>query len=115
MSFKVDIYDGDSAVGPVVFHGKTLTSSVPLRDICVAIARYAFVASPFPVLISAEVHCSIEQQDLMVDIMHDVFGDILVRAPLEGRGRIKRLPSPEALKGKVLLKVTVHSSPNTDI
>jgi phosphatidylinositol phospholipase C delta len=103
--FKVDIYDGDSAVGPLVFHGNTLTSSVSLRDICAAIARYAFVASPFPVLISAEVHCSIEQQDVIAQIMHEVFGDILVRAPVEGMERIERLPSPEELKGKVLLKV----------
>jgi len=101
----VDIYDGDATAGPVVFHGKTLTSSVPLRDICAAIAKYAFVASPYPVLISAEVHCSVEQQDVMVQIMQEVFGDALVRAPPEGRERIERLPSPEELKGKVLLKV----------
>jgi Phosphatidylinositol-specific phospholipase C, X domain len=103
--FSVDIYDGDSTVGPLVFHGGTLTSSVPVRDICAAIARYAFVASPFPVLISAEIHCSVEQQDMMVQIMDEVFGDMLVRAPVEGRERIERLPSPEKLKGKVLLKV----------
>jgi phosphatidylinositol phospholipase C, delta len=103
--FTVDIYDGDSAVGPLVFHGGTLTSSVPVRDICVAIAKYAFVTSPFPVLISAEVHCSVEQQDMMVRIMDEVFGDTLVRAPVEGREQIERLPSPEELKGKVLLKV----------
>lgn len=101
----VDIYDGDSAVGPLVFHGKTLTSSVPLRDICVAIAKYAFVTSPFPVLISAEVHCSVEQQDTMAHIMDEVFGDTLVRAPAERTEAIERLPSPEDLKGKVLLKV----------
>lgn len=101
----VDIYDGDSSVGPVVFHGLTLTSSVPMRDICVAIAKYAFATSPFPVLISAEIHCSIEQQDVMVQIMHEVFGDTLICAPVEGREQIEQLPSPEELKGKVLLKV----------
>ena len=101
----VDIYDGDAAIGPLVFHGKTLTSSVPLRDICVAIARYAFITSPFPVVISAEVHCSVEQQDMMAQIMDEVFGDTLVRAPAEPMERIERLPSPELLKGKVLLKV----------
>lgn len=101
----VDIYDGDPTVGPLVFHGNTLTSSVSLRNICSAIARYAFVTSPFPVLISAEIHCSIEQQDMMARIMDEVFGDTLVRAPVEGREPIERLPSPEDLRGKILLKV----------
>jgi phosphatidylinositol phospholipase C delta len=101
----VDIYDGDTE--PVVFHGKTLTTKVLLRDICQAVSKYAFVASPYPVLISAEVHCGIPQQDKMVAIMMDVFGDALVRAPVEGRQKIELLPSPEELKGKVLLKVTL--------
>ncbi|KAF8226708.1 PLC-like phosphodiesterase [Tricholoma matsutake] len=103
-SVELDIYDGDPTVGPLVFHGNTLTSSVSLRNICSAIARYAFVTSPFPVLISAEIHCSIEQQDMMARIMDEVFGDTLVRAPVEGREPIERLPSPEDLRGKILLK-----------
>jgi phosphatidylinositol phospholipase C, delta len=105
MSFlraAVDIYDGE--VEPVIYHGKTLTSKVPLRDICEAIHKYAFVASPYPIIISAEVHCSLTQQDRVARIMHDVFGDALVSAPPEGRPSISRLPSPEDLKGRVLLK-----------
>lgn len=124
----MDIYDGDST-GPVVYHGKTLTTKVPLREICAAIAKYAFVISPYPVIISAEVHCSLPQQDLLYKIMVEVFGDALVREqpPVEvgagkggGEGRgggnggggggwwkrreIERLPSPEELRGRVLLK-----------
>jgi phosphatidylinositol phospholipase C delta len=76
-----------------------------MRDICVAIAKYAFATSPFPILISAEIHCSIEQQDVLVQIMREVFGDTLICAPVEGREQIEQLPSPEDLKGKVLLKV----------
>lgn len=100
----VDIYDGDNE--PVIYHGKTLTSKVSLREVCQAIAKYAFVASPYPLIISAEVHCGIEQQDMMVKIMTEVFGDALIRAPVEGRPKIDALPSPEELKGKFLLKVT---------
>lgn len=98
----VDIYDGETS--PVIYHGKTLTSKVPLRDICEAIAKYAFVASPYPIIISAEVHCSLAQQDLIAKIMQETFGDSLVQAPVEGRPKIEQLPSPEELKGKVLLK-----------
>ncbi len=99
----MDIYDGDSE--PMIFHGKTFTSKVSLREVCQAIAKYAFVASPYPVIISAEIHCGLLQQDMMVDIMTEVFGDVLVRAPVEGRPTIEALPSPDDLKGKVLLKV----------
>lgn len=111
--FSVDIYDGD--VEPVIYHGRTLTTKVPLRDTCEAIAKYAFVASPYPIIISAEVHCSILQQNMIVQIMQEVFGDALVGAPIEGRPQIDVLPSPEDLKGKVLLKVvfwTIHITRN---
>ena len=103
----MDIYDGEGA--PVIYHGKTLTTKVPVREVCQVIAKYAFVVSPYPIIISAEVHCSVAQQDMLVDIMSEVFGSALVRAPLESEeGRevkIERLPSPEDLKGRVLLKV----------
>lgn len=100
----MDIYDGDPTTGPVVYHGKTLTSKVSLRDACLAISKYAFVVSPYPIIISAEVHCGIQQQEMMVDIMVEVFGESLVREPVEGRRKIEVLPCPEELRGKVLLK-----------
>ena len=101
----MDIYDGESE--PVIYHGKTFTTKVPLRDICQAIARYAFVASPYPIIISAEVHCGLPQQSLIASIMSEVFGDALVKAPVDGRPPIEVLPSPEDLKGRVLLKVRI--------
>ena len=63
---------------PVVFHGKTLTLKVPLRDICEAIMRYVFTASLYPIVISAEVQCSMPQQGMIAEIMYSVFGDTLV-------------------------------------
>jgi phosphatidylinositol phospholipase C, delta len=99
----VDIYDGDKE--PVIFHGKTFTTKVALREVCQAIAKYAFVASPYPIIISAEIHCSLPQQDIMANIMKEVFGDVLIRAPINGQPKIEVLPSPEELKGKVMLKV----------
>lgn len=102
----VDIFDGDKE--PVVYHGKTLTTKVSLRKACEAIAKYAFVVSPYPVILSAEVHCSIPQQDMIASIMHEVFGDSLVIAP-EGHPKIEVLPSPEDLKGRILLKVRLES------
>ncbi|CCL99378.1 uncharacterized protein FIBRA_01396 [Fibroporia radiculosa] len=101
-SVELDIYDSDAE--PVVYHGHTLTSKVSLRDACTAINKYAFVASPYPIIISAEIHCSVPQQDMIASIMQEVFGDALVCAPIDGTPQIETLPSPEDLKGRVLLK-----------
>lgn len=76
-----------------------------MRDTCEAIAKYAFVASPYPIIISAEIHCNVSQQDMIAQIMQEVFGDALVSAPIAGRVQNDILPSPEDLKGKILLKV----------
>ena len=103
----VDIFDGDKE--PVVYHGKTWTTKVPLRKACEAIGKYAFVVSPYPIIISAEVHCCIPQQDMVASIMHEVFGDSLVSAPMQDRPKIAVLPSPEDLKGRILLKVCLEA------
>jgi phosphatidylinositol phospholipase C delta len=51
------------------------------------------------------VHCGLEQQDKLVDIILDVFKDSIIQAPVDGRPKIEKLPSPEALKYKFLFKV----------
>ena len=99
----VDIFDGDKE--PLVTHGNSFTTKVSLRKACEAIAKYAFVVSPYPVIISAEIHCSIPQQDMIASIMREVFGESLVSAPVKDRPKINHLPSPEELKGRILLKV----------
>ncbi len=96
----------------MVYHGKTFTSKVSLRDTCQAISKYAFVASPYPLLISAEIHCGVKQQEILVDIMTGIFGEKLVQAPVENRPKLEKLPSPEDLKFKVLLKVRLHAIPS---
>ncbi|KAI6043696.1 PLC-like phosphodiesterase [Pisolithus marmoratus] len=106
-AFSVDIYDGDNE--PMVFYGKTLASKVRVREVYEAISKYAFVTSPYPVIISAEVHCSVAQQDMLVAIMHEVFGEALVSAATGEHPKIDKLPSPEELKGKVFLKVCEES------
>lgn len=101
-SVEVDIYDGE--VEPMIFHGKTLTSKVSLRNVCEAIFKYGFITTDYPIIISAEVHCGVAQQDMIAQIMREVFGDALVTAPVHGRPKIEVLPSPTELKGCILMK-----------
>ena len=53
----------------MVFHGK-----VTLREVCEAILKYGYVVSPYLIIISAEIHCSIGQQDLIAAITMEVLG-----------------------------------------
>ena len=59
--------------------------------------------SRYPVILSIENHCSIEQQNIMADYMKDILGDMLYVAPVDDSKEY--LPSPEDLIHKVLVKV----------
>lgn len=87
---------------PRVLHGYTLTKEVSFREVCSAIRDAAFVASDLPVIVSLEVHCSREQQEIMVEIIEQSWKGMLVRVPPEA---CQELPSPAELRGKLLVKV----------
>ena len=65
------------------------------------------MASPYPIIISAEVHCSAQQQKVLVDVLKEVFGDALVTAPVGAmeEWQEETLPSPEQLKYRIMFKV----------
>ena len=48
----------------------TVVESITFRVVCQAIAKYAFVTTDLPLIISLEVHCSIEQQKKMVEVLY---------------------------------------------
>jgi phosphatidylinositol phospholipase C delta len=99
---EIDCWNGSDG-NPRVTHGRTHTTAVPFSDCINAINRCAFDATPYPLIISLEVHCDSEQQAKMVQIMNDVFGERLLLHPLPGA--TTKLPSPEQLKYKILIKV----------
>jgi hypothetical protein len=68
------------------------------------------VGTELPLIVSLEVHASLEQQEVMVEIMRDVWSGYLVS--LQGGTEISALPPPEALKQKILIKV--KWTPNTE-
>ncbi|KAI0420869.1 PLC-like phosphodiesterase [Xylaria grammica] len=90
------------AVEPRVLHGYTLTKEVSFRDVCEAIRDYAFVVSDLPVIVSLEVHCSSQQQEMMVQIMNETWAGYLLSRPSEDA---QRLPAPGDLRRKILVKV----------
>uniref|UniRef100_A0A667ZL37 Phosphoinositide phospholipase C n=1 Tax=Myripristis murdjan TaxID=586833 RepID=A0A667ZL37_9TELE len=99
---ELDCWDGANGE-PVIYHGYTLTSKVLFRDVIKAIKEYAFRTSEYPVILSLENHCSVEQQKLMAHHMISILGDALLTRPL-GDTMPSSLPSPEELKGRFLIK-----------
>ncbi|KAI1171534.1 PLC-like phosphodiesterase [Nemania sp. FL0916] len=103
------------AVEPRVLHGYTLTKEVSFRAVCEAIRKYAFVVSALPVIVSLEVHCSTQQQEIMVQIMNETWAEYLVPQPSEDA---HELPPPGNLRRKILVKVKyapAGASPVVDV
>ena len=64
---ELDVWDGDDG-WPVVYHGRTLTSKVSFKTVVEVINESAFVSSPYPVILSIENRCSLQQQVKMAQI-----------------------------------------------
>lgn len=99
---EIDCWNGSDGK-PIVTHGHTGTSHVLFSDCISVIARYAFDVSPYPLILSLEVHCDADQQAKMVQIMKDGFGDRLVLEPIHESAN--QLPNLEELKYRILVKV----------
>ncbi|NXH20516.1 PLCH1 phosphodiesterase, partial [Bucco capensis] len=99
---EVDCWDGPDGE-PVVHHGYTLTSKILFRDVAETINKYAFIKNEFPVILSIENHCSIQQQQKIAQYLKEIFGDKLDLSSVV-TGDPRQLPSPQNLKGKILVK-----------
>uniref|UniRef100_A0A668A3T9 Phosphoinositide phospholipase C n=1 Tax=Myripristis murdjan TaxID=586833 RepID=A0A668A3T9_9TELE len=114
-SVELDCWDGDDGM-PVIYHGHTLTTKIPFKDVVEAINRAAFVNSDMPVMLSIENHCSLPQQRKMAEIFKTVFGERLVTRFLfeSDFSDDPLLPSPLQLRGRILLKnkkLKAHQAP----
>ncbi|XP_068119306.1 1-phosphatidylinositol 4,5-bisphosphate phosphodiesterase delta-3 isoform X2 [Hyperolius riggenbachi] len=99
---ELDCWEGPAGE-PVIYHGHTFTSKILFKDVIATIKHYAFKCSSYPVILSIENHCGLEQQATMANHLRTILGDMLLTEPLEGCDPA-HLPSPEALKGKILVK-----------
>uniref|UniRef100_A0A8C9TZN4 Phosphoinositide phospholipase C n=1 Tax=Scleropages formosus TaxID=113540 RepID=A0A8C9TZN4_SCLFO len=88
---------------PMVQHGYTLTSKITFKAVVETINKYAFINNEYPVVLSIENHCTIQQQKKMARYLQEIFGDKLDLGGALNKDS-KQLPSPNLLKGKILIK-----------
>ncbi|KAJ8360798.1 hypothetical protein SKAU_G00173230 [Synaphobranchus kaupii] len=99
---EVDCWDGPEGE-PIVRHGYTLTSKIFFKDVIETINKYAFSKTQYPVILSIENHCTVPQQKKMAQYLVEVLQDKLDLSSIN-MNDCRRLPSPEMLKGKILVK-----------
>ncbi|XP_058116355.1 1-phosphatidylinositol 4,5-bisphosphate phosphodiesterase epsilon-1-like [Anopheles ziemanni] len=102
---ELDCWDGDDGT-PVIYHGHTFTTKIPFRAVVEAINKSAFIQSSYPVILSIENHCSVQQQQRMANIFQAIFGEKLVTNFMFDQDYSDEpyLPSPLSLKHKILIK-----------
>ncbi|XP_070532655.1 inactive phospholipase C-like protein 2 isoform X2 [Ptychodera flava] len=98
---ELDCWDGAESE-PIIYHGHTLTSKITFKSAVEAINEHAFTASQYPLFVSLENHCCPEQQRYIVKYLTSIFKEKLYKEDI-GVGK-SYLPSPEELKGKIILK-----------
>ncbi|CAD6198775.1 unnamed protein product [Caenorhabditis auriculariae] len=105
---ELDCWDGQKKPNSsefydiVIYHGYTMTSKLLLRDVLYTIRHYAFITSEYPVILSIEDNCSVPAQRLLAQEVKEILGDYLLVQPVNRDE--KELPSPAALKKKIILK-----------
>ncbi|ELT96912.1 hypothetical protein CAPTEDRAFT_224536 [Capitella teleta] len=98
---ELDCWDGQDGQ-PVIYHGYTWTSKISLRDVLITIRANAFLTSDYPVILSIENHCSIQQQRVMAKLFIEILGGCLVTDLKDPCANT--MPSPNQLKGKICIK-----------
>ncbi|CAN8100308.1 unnamed protein product [Discula destructiva] len=100
-------------IEPEVTHAHTvqgigdvgLARRISLREVCRVIRESAFKTNKLPLIVSLEVHATGEQQDMMVDIMKEEWGDHLLDQRLADCNPNEKQPRLEELLEKILVKV----------
>ncbi|XP_006658176.3 phosphoinositide phospholipase C 2-like [Oryza brachyantha] len=97
---ELDMWPNSAKDDISILHGRTLTTPVSLLKCLVSIKEHAFVASPYPVIITLEDHLPPDLQDKAAKMVLEVLGGILYYPENDN---VKEFPSPQALMGRVLL------------
>ncbi|KAJ6787322.1 hypothetical protein PWT90_09296 [Aphanocladium album] len=98
---------------PLVRHGGIFTYYCGFREVAEAIRDTAFEKSDLPIVISFEMHADLDQQETMVQIMEEVWQDMLLIAPHDECDPLSQVPRLDQLRRKILIKAKkAHEAPS---
>ncbi|KAG5582335.1 hypothetical protein H5410_052962 [Solanum commersonii] len=97
---ELDMWPNSSKDNVDILHGGTLTPPVELIQCLKSIKEHAFVASEYPVIITLEDHLTPDLQAKAAEMVTQVFGDTLFTC---GAECLSEFPSPESLKGRIII------------
>ncbi|KAI0033589.1 PLC-like phosphodiesterase [Vararia minispora EC-137] len=101
---ELDVWPSSDGTDLIVTHGYTLSSSVPLREVCEAIGA-AVRPGDWPVFASLECHVALERQKVLVGIMKEVWGEKLIDSAVVATGTTV---TPGDLRGKIVVMVEYY-------
>ncbi|XP_058207250.1 phosphoinositide phospholipase C 6 [Rhododendron vialii] len=97
---ELDLWPNSAKDEVHVLHGRTLTTPVSLIKCLKSIKEYAFVKSPYPVIITLEDHLTADLQAKVAEMVTQTFGEQLYYPE---SGCLEEFPSPEDLKYRIIL------------
>ena len=106
---ELDCWNSDDGTHPIIYHGMTKTTKIKFEDVIKAINDTAFEKSQYPVILSIENHCNVENQSRMAKIMKETFGEKLVTELVAGQD----CPTPNQLKNRIIVKA--KKRPNDEL
>ncbi len=102
--------EGEDGLSAAVHHGHSSTSPLSVSSALATIRQYAFDFSTYPLIVRLEQHLnSLDEQRRLAAAIHLHLGDVLVDHDEWADWDPNYLPSPESLKGKILLSVSLQS------
>ncbi|KIS70708.1 uncharacterized protein UMAG_10263 [Mycosarcoma maydis] len=118
---EIDAWDNeDDPQEPKVTHGYTLASHVPFRAVCETMKQaiqkeqdeaqrdHSFKVAP--ILLSLENHCGHAGQKRLVEIMHEVWGDLLISGPVDKNEPASEHTALDHLGAKIAVMVEFYPS-----
>ncbi|TKR78166.1 hypothetical protein L596_019020 [Steinernema carpocapsae] len=104
---ELDLWDpseNDAEIEPMIYHGGTLTSKIPVSAALNVISELAFERTRYPLFVRLEVHLSEEYQRLLVELIYSRLGTKVYR-PAEDSvewTNEKNVPTPRKFQMKVI-------------
>ncbi|XP_022998188.1 phosphoinositide phospholipase C 4-like [Cucurbita maxima] len=97
---ELDLWPNSEEDDIDVLHGRTLTTPVEFVRCLKSIKENAFIASPYPVIITLEDHLTPDLQAKAAENIKETFGDMLFFPEAE---YLQEFPSPEELKYRIII------------